>query len=132
MVGRDAGVRNPVHGRDHARILDHTVPGVMFAFVGVADQHEAHRTAGGRGALLDPEVGVVYRGARVVSVLDFGAFVEIMPGKDGLVHVSALSDERVEKPSDIVKEGDLVDVKLVAIDEKGRLQLSMKTKDLEG
>ena len=85
-----------------------------------------------KGITDDPEVGRVYKGARVVSVLDFGAFVEIMPGKDGLVHISALSDERVEKTSDIVKEGDLVDVKLVAIDEKGRLQLSMKKADLEG
>ncbi len=74
----------------------------------------------------EPEVGKIYRGARVVSVLDFGAFVEILPGKDGLVHVSAMSQERVNKPSDVVKEGDRVDVKLVAIDDKGRLQLSMK------
>lgn len=74
----------------------------------------------------EPEVGKIYKGARVVSVLDFGAFVEIMPGKDGLVHVSAMSEDRVNKPSDFVKEGDFVDVKLVAIDDKGRLQLSMK------
>ena len=74
----------------------------------------------------EPEVGAIYRKAQVVSVLDFGAFVEIMPGKDGLVHVSELSDERVEKPSDVVKVGDLVDVKLQAIDDKGRLNLSMK------
>lgn len=74
----------------------------------------------------EPEVGKIYRQARVVSVLDFGAFVEIMPGKDGLVHVSELSNERVEKPSDVVKVDDLVDVKLQAIDDKGRLNLSMK------
>lgn len=74
----------------------------------------------------DPEVGKIYTNCRVVSVLDFGAFVEILPGKEGLVHVSAMSEERVSKPSDVVKEGDTVDVKLVAIDERGRLQLSMK------
>lgn len=74
----------------------------------------------------EPEIGKVYEKARVVSVLDFGAFVEILPGKEGLVHVSAMKDERVNKPSDVVKEGDLVDVKLVAIDDKGRLQLSMR------
>lgn len=74
----------------------------------------------------DPEVGKIYVDKPVVSVLDFGAFVQIMPGKDGLVHVSELSEERVEKPSDVVKEGDLVTVKLVAIDDRGRLQLSMK------
>ena len=74
----------------------------------------------------DPEVGTIYENCRVVSVLDFGAFVEIMPGKEGLVHVSEMSEERVNKPSDVVKEGDQVTVKLVAIDDRGRLQLSMK------
>ncbi len=74
----------------------------------------------------EPEVGTIYRNKPVVSILDFGAFVQILPGKDGLVHVSEMKEERVEKPSDVVKEGDLVDVKLVAIDDRGRLQLSMK------
>ena len=74
----------------------------------------------------EPEVGKIYEDCKVVSVLDFGAFVEIMPGKDGLVHVSEMSEERVNKPSDVVKEGDTVTVKLVAIDDKGRLNLSMK------
>jgi polyribonucleotide nucleotidyltransferase len=74
----------------------------------------------------DPEVGKIYKDVPVVSVLDFGAFVQILPGKDGLVHVSELSEERVDKPSDVVKEGDKVTVKLVAIDDRGRLQLSMK------
>lgn len=74
----------------------------------------------------EPEVGKIYENCRVVSVLDFGAFVEIMPGKEGLVHVSEMSEERVNKPSDVVKEGDRVTVKLVAIDDRGRLQLSMK------
>jgi polyribonucleotide nucleotidyltransferase len=74
----------------------------------------------------EPEVGKVYEDCRVVSVLDFGVFVEILPGKEGLVHVSEMSNERVEKPSDIVKEGDKVKVKLVAIDDRDRLNLSMK------
>ncbi|HEY1645958.1 MAG TPA: polyribonucleotide nucleotidyltransferase [Candidatus Saccharimonadales bacterium] len=74
----------------------------------------------------EPEVGKIYRDVPVVSVLDFGAFVQIMPGKDGLVHVSEMSEERVNKPSDVVKEGDKVTVKLVAVDDRGRLQLSMK------
>jgi polyribonucleotide nucleotidyltransferase len=74
----------------------------------------------------DPEVGAIYYDKPVVSVLDFGAFVQIMPGKDGLVHVSEIAEERVEKPSDKLKEGDKVTVKLVAIDDRGRLQLSMK------
>lgn len=74
----------------------------------------------------EPEVGKIYIDVPVVSVMDFGAFVQIMPGKDGLVHVSELAEERVNKPSDVVKEGDKVTVKLVAIDDRGRLQLSMK------
>jgi polyribonucleotide nucleotidyltransferase len=74
----------------------------------------------------DPEVGKIYKDCKVVNILDFGAFVEILPGREGLVHVSEMSEERVNKPSDVVSEGDLVDVKLVAIDDRGRLNLSMK------
>lgn len=74
----------------------------------------------------EPEVGKIYKDVPVASVLDFGAFVTIMPGKDGLVHVSEMSEDRVASPSDVVKEGDKVTVKLVAIDDRGRLQLSMK------
>jgi polyribonucleotide nucleotidyltransferase len=74
----------------------------------------------------EPEVGKIYVDKPVVSVMDFGAFVQIMPGKDGLVHISELSEERVAKTSDVVKEGDKVTVKLVAVDDRGRLQLSMK------
>jgi len=77
----------------------------------------------------EPEVGKVYKNVPVVSVLDFGAFVQILPGKDGLVHVSEMSDKRIKNPRDFVKEGDRVDVKLISIDEKGRLQLSMKNYD---
>jgi polyribonucleotide nucleotidyltransferase len=74
----------------------------------------------------EPEVGKIYENAPVVSVMDFGVFVQVLPGKDGLVHVSEMSEDRVEKPSDMLKEGDKVTVKLVAIDDRGRLQLSMK------
>ena len=74
----------------------------------------------------EPEIGKIYVDKPVVSVMDFGAFVQIMPGKDGLVHISELSEDRVEKTSDVVKEGDKVTVKLVAIDDRGRLQLSMR------
>lgn len=84
-----------------------------------------------RSLTAEPEVGKIYRDAPVVSVMDFGAFVQVLPGKDGLVHVSEMKEERVEKPSDVVKEGDLVDVKLVAIDDRGRLQLSMKAAERE-
>jgi polyribonucleotide nucleotidyltransferase len=82
----------------------------------------------------EPEVGKIYVDKPVVSVMDFGAFVQIMPGKDGLVHISELSEERVGKTSDVVKEGDKVTVKLIAVDDRGRLQLSMKAakRELEG
>jgi polyribonucleotide nucleotidyltransferase len=74
----------------------------------------------------EPEIGRIYENSKVVSVLEFGAFVEILPGQEGLVHVSQMKEERVNSPSDVVSEGDKVDVKLVAIDDRGRLQLSMK------
>jgi len=79
-----------------------------------------------RSLTAEPEVGHIYHDCRVVSVLDFGAFVEILPGKEGLVHVSEMSEQRVEKPSDVLHEGDRITVKLVAIDDRGRLQLSMR------
>lgn len=79
----------------------------------------------------EPEIGKIYTDVPVVSVLDFGAFVQIMPGKDGLVHISELAEDRVEKVTDVVKEGDKVTVKLVAIDDRGRLQLSMKAAQRE-
>jgi polyribonucleotide nucleotidyltransferase len=71
------------------------------------------------------EVGEVYEG-EVVRIMDFGAFVELLPGQDGLVHVSELDHKRVEKVTDVVKAGDTVRVKVKEIDEKGRINLSMK------
>ncbi len=73
----------------------------------------------------DVEVGTVYEG-RVNKLMDFGAFVTILPGKDGLVHISQISDERVEKVSDKLREGDLVKVKVLEVDKQGRIRLSMK------
>ena len=72
-----------------------------------------------------PEVGKVYH-ATVKKVTDFGAFVEFLPGKEGLVHVSQLDVKRVEKPSDVVKVGDQFDVKITDKDEQGRYKLSRK------
>lgn len=73
----------------------------------------------------EPEIGKIYEGT-VVKIMDFGAFVNILPGIDGMVHVSEMAEKRVENPRDVVNEGDKVMVKLVAIDERGRLNLSMK------
>ncbi len=73
----------------------------------------------------DAEVGVVYNGT-VKKIMDFGAFVEILPGKDGLVHISQICEERVENVSDKLSEGDVVKVKVLEIDRQGRIRLSMK------
>jgi len=73
----------------------------------------------------DVEVGAVYEG-RVARLMDFGAFVTILPGKDGLVHISQICEERVEKVSDKLSEGDRVKVKVLEVDKQGRIRLSMK------
>ena len=73
----------------------------------------------------DVEVGRVYEG-RVARLMDFGAFVTILPGRDGLVHISQISNERVERVSDSLKEGDVVKVKVLEVDRQGRVRLSMK------
>jgi len=74
------------------------------------------------------EVGRIYEG-KVVRLMDFGAFVSILPGKDGLVHISQISDEHVDKVSDKLAEGDIVRVKVLEIDRQGRVRLSMKAVD---
>ena len=74
------------------------------------------------------EVGSIYEG-KVVRLMDFGAFVQILPGKDGLVHISQISDERVERVSDKLKEGDVVRVKVLEVDRQGRVRLSMRSVD---
>jgi len=78
----------------------------------------------------EPEVGVIYTG-KVVKIMDFGAFVNFMGAKDGLVHISELKNERVETVSDVVAEGDEVKVKLIGMDNRGKLKLSMKRVDQE-
>ena len=81
----------------------------------------------------DPEPGTYYTG-RVTRLMDFGAFVEIAPGKEGLVHISRLDVKRVDKVSDVVNVGDTVKVKVLEIDDKGRLNLSRRDAliDLDG
>ncbi|MBA1445404.1 MAG: polyribonucleotide nucleotidyltransferase [Chromatiales bacterium] len=73
----------------------------------------------------DVEVGTIYEG-KVARLMDFGAFVTILPGKDGLVHISQISNERVEKVSDKLSEGDVIKVKVLEVDKQGRIRLSMK------
>ena len=75
------------------------------------------------------EVGAIYEG-KVAKLMDFGAFVTISPGKDGLVHISQLAEQRVEKVEDVVKEGQVVRVKVLEVDKQGRIRLSMKAVDV--
>ena len=78
----------------------------------------------------DVEVGAIYEG-KVAKIMDFGAFVTITPGKDGLVHISQLADKRVEKVEDVVKEGQVVKVKVLEVSKDGKIRLSMKALDVE-
>ena len=82
------------------------------------------------GIVEEPEVGKIYTG-KVVNIVDFGAFVNFMGGKDGLVHVSEMKNERVEKPTDVVSEGMEVKVKVLEIDNRGKVRLSMRVVDQE-
>lgn len=96
---------------------------VKIASADLAAAEEARRQI--EQITAEVEVGKIYEG-RVAKLMDFGAFVTILPGKDGLVHVSQISEERVEKVSDELKEGDMVKVKVLEIDKQGRIRLSMK------
>jgi polyribonucleotide nucleotidyltransferase len=73
----------------------------------------------------DPEIGRVYRG-KVKRIVNFGAFVEILPGRDGLCHISELDDHRVGRVEDVVREGDIVEVKVIGIDSEGKIKLSRR------
>lgn len=96
---------------------------VKIASVEKAAGEEARRRV--EMVTADVEVGVIYQG-KVAKIMDFGAFVNILPGKDGLVHISQISDERVENVSDKLTEGDIVKVKVLEVDRQGRIRLSMK------
>jgi len=78
-----------------------------------------------------PEVGKIYNGL-VRTIKDFGAFVQILPGTDGMVHISELANHRVNKVTDILKEGDHVNVKVIEVDSRGRIRLSRKAALEEG
>ena len=73
----------------------------------------------------EAEVGATYEG-KVERIVDFGAFISILPGKDGLLHISQISSERVEKVTDYLEEGQIVKVKVLDVDARGRIKLSMK------
>ena len=83
-----------------------------------------------KGIVAEPEIGHIYTG-KVVKVVDFGAFVNFMGSRDGLVHISELENRRVGKVTDVVNEGDEVKVKVLAVDDRGKVRLSMKVVDQE-
>ncbi len=83
-----------------------------------------------RGIVAEPEIGVIYNG-KVVKVVDFGAFVNFLGSRDGLVHISEISRERVAKTADVLKQGDVVKVKVLGFDARGKVKLSMKCVDQE-
>jgi polyribonucleotide nucleotidyltransferase len=96
---------------------------VKIASVEKAAGDEARRRV--EMVIAEVEVGTIYEG-KVAKIMDFGAFVNILPGKDGLVHISQISDERVENVSDKLSEGDVIKVKVLEVDRQGRIRLSMK------
>ena len=81
-----------------------------------------------KGIVAEPEVGVIYTG-KVVKTMDFGAFVNFLGAKDGLVHISELASQRVGKTTDVVNVGDQVKVKVLGFDDRGKVKLSMKQVD---
>ncbi len=101
---------------------------VKIASVDFAAGQEAKRRV--EAITADVLVGAIYEG-RVQKLMDFGAFVNILPGKDGLVHISQISNERVENVSDKLREGDTVKVKVLEVDKQGRIRLSMKAVDAD-
>ncbi len=96
---------------------------VTISSVGGKGGEEAHEMIA--ALTTEPEVGTIYTGA-VKSTTAFGAFIEILPGVEGLLHISELQHARTEKTEDVVKKGDLVQVKLLEVDDRGRMKLSRK------
>jgi polyribonucleotide nucleotidyltransferase len=81
-----------------------------------------------KGIVSEPEIGVIYTG-KVVKIVDFGAFVNFMGSRDGLVHISEISSQRIGKVGDVLKNGDEVKVKVLGVDDRGKVKLSMKSVD---
>jgi polyribonucleotide nucleotidyltransferase len=99
--------------------------------VSAVDQSQADAAIAWINSIVaEPEVGVIYTG-KVVKIMDFGAFVNFMGPRDGLVHISELAPQRVATVQDVVSEGDMVKVKCIGIDDRGKIKLSMKAVDQE-
>ncbi len=129
VIGKGGAVIRAITEETGAEINIEDDGTVKIASVGGESGREARR----RIELIasDVEVGKVYDG-KVARLMDFGAFVTIVPGKDGLVHISQISDERVERVGDRLAEGDAVRVKVLEVDRQGRIRLSMRNLDGDG
>ncbi len=123
VIGKGGSVIRQITEETGATIDIENDGTVKIASVDGASGREAER----RIMLItaDVEVGAIYEG-RVARLMDFGAFVTILPGRDGLVHISQISEERVERVSDKLKEGDVIKVKVLEVDRQGRVRLSMR------
>ena len=123
VIGKGGAVIRSITAETGATIDIEDDGTIKIASVNGAQAREAQR----RIELItaDVEVGQIYEG-KVVRLMDFGAFVAILPGRDGLVHISQISNDRVERVSDKLKEGDVVKVKVLEVDRQGRVRLSMK------
>ncbi len=126
MIGKGGAVIRAITEETGATIDIENDGTVKIASVDGAAGREAKR----RIELItaEVEVGKIYEG-RVARLMDFGAFVTILPGKDGLVHISQISEERVERVSDKLSEGDVIKVKVLEVDRQGRVRLSMRNLD---
>ena len=126
VIGKGGAVIRSITEETGATIDIENDGSVKIASVDAASGRDAQ----GRIELItaEVEVGRIYEG-RVVRLMDFGAFVQILPGKDGLVHISQISEERVEKVSDKLAEGDVFQVKVLEVDRQGRIRLSMRNLD---
>jgi polyribonucleotide nucleotidyltransferase len=126
VIGKGGAVIRAITEETGATIDIENDGTVKIASVNGAQGREAQR----RIELItaDVEVGRIYEG-KVARLMDFGAFVTILPGKDGLVHISQISDERVERVSDKLSEGDVIRVKVLEVDRQGRVRLSMRNVD---
>ena len=123
VIGKSGKVIQAITGETGAKI-DIEDDGTVF--IAAIDKEAALRAKGYVEAIaFDPEPGTVFTG-KVTRLMTFGAFVEIAPGKEGLVHISKLDKARVEKVEDVVSVGDTIKVMSLGVDEKGRLNLSRK------
>ena len=123
VIGKGGSVIQKITADTNTKIDIEDDGSVCIAAINAADCDAAKKTI--LAIVKDPEIGDIFYG-KVVRIMSFGAFVEIAPGKDGLIHISKLDNRRVEKVEDVLNIGDMTWVKVVEIDDKGRINLSRK------